>query len=225
MILWGLLLLLLLPLLTSAQAPAAFTLPSQPEYNLLSSCGKTCLFGSSDVWIGGRLGCSNPYTNDCMCRVDKAPTISSYASECNKNLCTLGGDSRQDISTFLSIYNSYCAKNGYTLPGAAEVTGDGGGGGGDVVGDPTAATVTRVSHATVTAASGGGRTGTGLVTAQKTVDTTIWTTVKPTAAAAEGGSGGELSRSDKIALGVGIGIGLPSAIAGIWVCFAGIWRR
>ena len=63
------------------------------------------------------------------------------------------------------------------------------------------------------------------VTAQKTVDTTIWTTVKPTASAADGGSGGELSRSDKIALGVGIGIGLPSAVAGIWVCCMGIMRR
>ncbi len=160
-ILWG---LLLLSQPTAGQPPPTFSLPNQPEYNLLSNCGKTCLYGSSDVWIGGRLGCSGPYTNDCMCRVDKAPTISSYASECNKNLCTLGGDVQQDINTFLSIYNSYCAKNGYTLPGAAanaaEPTGDATG---SIIGDSTAATVTRVTYATTTAGtSGGTKPGTGL---------------------------------------------------------------
>jgi hypothetical protein len=158
--LWGLLLLLLCHP-TFGQAPPTFTLPNQPEYNLLNQCGKTCLYGSSDVWIGGRLGCSSPYTNDCMCRLDKAPTISSYASECNKNLCTFG-DAQQDINTFLSLYNSYCAQNGYTLPGAAaEATGDSSGGT-VIKGDPTAATVTRVSHATITAGSGGTKTGAGL---------------------------------------------------------------
>jgi len=140
----------------TAQAPRTFSLHQQPEYNLLSGCGKTCMYGPAAVWIGGKLGCSDPYTNDCMCRLDKAPSISSYASECNKNLCTGFGDVQQDISTFLSLYNTYCAKNGYTLPGAVELvapTGDH-----TVVGDPTAATVTRITKATVTATGGGGAT-------------------------------------------------------------------
>ncbi|GAB1309971.1 Extracellular membrane protein CFEM domain-containing protein [Madurella fahalii] len=158
LLLWG---LLLLSQPTASQAPATFSLPSQPEYNLLSSCGKACLYGSGDVWIGGRLGCSGPYTNDCMCRVDKAPAISSYASECNKNLCT-SGDVQQDINTFLSLYNSYCAKNGYTLPGAAANAAEPTGDSATIIGDSTAATVTRVSHATVTAESGGTKPGTGL---------------------------------------------------------------
>ncbi|KAK4182664.1 hypothetical protein QBC35DRAFT_457066 [Podospora australis] len=221
-LLWG---LLLLSHPIAGQQPPTFSLPYQPQYNLLSGCGKTCLFGSSDVWIGGKLECSRPYTNDCMCRVDKAPIISSYASECNRNLCTVG-DPQQDINSFLSVYNSYCAKNGYTLPGAANnVAVPTGGAATSIIGDSTAATVTRVTHATVTAESSGTKPGTGSVMSQKTVDITVWTTVKPTAAAGDGGDGGELSRSDKIALGVGIGIGLPSAIAGIWVCVAGMWRR
>ncbi|KAM5349567.1 hypothetical protein ACJ41O_006072 [Fusarium nematophilum] len=33
--------------------------------------------------------------------------------------------------------------------------------------------------------------------------------------------GGGLSRSDKIALGCGIGIGLPSTLAALWMCFRG----
>ena len=158
-ILRGLLLLLLLSLFqpTAGQAPATFTLPWEPGYNLLSGCGKSCLYGAADVWIGGKLGCLGPYTNDCMCRIDKAPTISSYASECNKNYCTNGGDAQQDINTFLSLYNSYCAKNGYTLPGgAAFAEPTGGGGSMTIIGESTAATVTRVTHATRTAPSSGG---------------------------------------------------------------------
>ncbi|KAK4096063.1 hypothetical protein N658DRAFT_64756 [Parathielavia hyrcaniae] len=228
------LLLLLFLLLPShpvaAEAPPTFSLQNQPEFNLLSGCGKECLYGSSNVWIGGRLGCSGPYTNDCMCRVDKAAAISSYASECNSRLCT-HGDVQEDITTFLSLYNSYCAKNSYTLPGAAAEAGQTGGD--TVVGDPTAATVTRVTYATATAtaAVGGGSTittggGSGLVpTGQKTVDITVWTTVMPTASAGGEGSESGLSRSDMIALGVGIGIGLPSAIAGVWVCFMNMCKH
>jgi len=43
--------------------------------------------------------------------------------------------------------------------------------------------------------------------------------------AADGGNGGGLSSSAKIALGVGIDIGLPEAIAVIVTCFHQLGRR
>lgn len=38
-------------------------------------------------------------------------------------------------------------------------------------------------------------------------------------------SGGDLSRSDKIALGVGIGLGLPATFAGVLTCFIQLRAR
>lgn len=111
--------------------------------------------------MGARLDCGKPYINDCFCRVDKATDISSHATSCLDRLCTLAGAVQNDINTFLSIYNSYCAENGYTLEGAAAAPTPNAGGNGNVNGgvltsEPTAATVTRVTYATVTAPSRSG---------------------------------------------------------------------
>ncbi|KAK4221931.1 hypothetical protein QBC38DRAFT_549636 [Podospora fimiseda] len=177
-----------------------------------------------------------------LCRVNKAPAISSYATECNRNLCTVGGDYNRDISTFWSIYNDYYKKNGYTLQGAAApasaepteptkptehvvlmTT--------TVFGDPTAGTVTRITHATTTVESSVGSvttTTTGLAgptRTQKTVDVTVWTTVKPTTSDGDEGGGGGLNRSDNIPLGVGIEIGVPAVLVGIAGAWLNGWGR
>jgi len=96
-----------------------------------------------------------------MCRLDKAPTISSYASQCHKDRCT-AGVVQNDINTFLSLYNSYCAEAGYTLPGysaaAAEPTVGGSGGGGGGGGGGT--TATRTTFVSPTSGLSSGTSGT-----------------------------------------------------------------
>ena len=58
-----------------------------------------------------------------------------------------------------------------------------------------------------------------VLASQKTIDVISYVTVTPTNSSPNDAErGGEMSRSDKIALGVGIGIGLPATIAGIAVC-------
>ncbi|KAH7141082.1 hypothetical protein EDB81DRAFT_900732 [Dactylonectria macrodidyma] len=217
-------LLLASPPVSRAAAPATFTIDSEPDYDNQRRCGKACMW-EGNYWIGGRLGCDNPAVNDCMCRTNLASAISSYATSCLETLCTVG-DPDSDISTFLSLYNSYCAKNGYTLPGAAAFATETEADAVTTIGDSTAPTVTRVTFATVTGSSSESSESSNKATtlspqtSQKTVDITRTFTVAPTNTAdtKKGTSESGLSRSDKIALGVGIGFGLPATIAGIIMC-------
>ena len=158
----------------SCAVPTTFSITAELDYNKLRGCGKTCMWESNQYWVGGQLGCGPPYANDCMCRTDLATVISSHATSCLNHLCT-GGVVNNDINTFLSIYDSYCYKNGYTLPGAlvqvpktTEVV--------VTVGSPTAPTITRITVATITvpASSGSDRAATNALCKWFTFGVAAW---------------------------------------------------
>ena len=136
----------------AAAATTIFSITAEPDYPRLRDCGKWCMWDSPLSWIVGRLNCPPPYGNDCMCRADLATAMSAHATSCLTDMCT-PGDPNVDISTFLSLYNTYCLKNGYTLPGvAAAQTGtiDPGGGGTLASNAPGESTVSAAARITVT---------------------------------------------------------------------------
>ncbi|KAK0669845.1 hypothetical protein QBC41DRAFT_336507 [Cercophora samala] len=94
--------------LAACAAPSAFTITDEPDYSILRTCGKDCLWSDINYWVGGTLQCGSPYVNDCLCRVEFAPLISSHASSCIETLCTVGPVDGE-ISSFLSLYNTYQA--------------------------------------------------------------------------------------------------------------------
>ena len=151
-----------LPLLTTtilwlqaAVGPASglskpFTITADVDYANLRACGKSCLWESDQYWVGVPLGCAKPWVDDCFCRLDLATVVSSHATSCLRTLCTMGAP-ENDISSFLGLYNGYCARNGYTLTAAAAAVPKAT----LTIGDPNSPTITRVIVATVTAVSGG----------------------------------------------------------------------
>ncbi|KAF3170535.1 hypothetical protein TWF751_006702 [Orbilia oligospora] len=97
-------LLILVALLTNiqmigAQKPIVQTITNLDAYTAGRGCMRDCLYN-----IAGRNGCDN--TNECICRIDLQPALTSYLSTCISNSCA--GYTR-DVNSGVSIYQSYCS--------------------------------------------------------------------------------------------------------------------
>jgi len=114
-------------------------LPFPPNYSLLpthpipstptnhppgaQSCFAYNFAGCSTDALGGALGCHAPLcspqwaaTNNCYCRTDLQSVATSYLSSCVDKGCTVG-DFSIDVSSAISIYDSYCQGNGFAAMG------------------------------------------------------------------------------------------------------------
>ena len=130
----SLLSLLLTPLLLlQAASPAQATggvvsIRDELPFKALRECAADCLVWNSSGDLIGKLGCKYPYQNDCLCRADLGGVATKHLSSCGTTRCTVGPPDG-DISSALSIYNSYCLANGYEVTKAqaqAAPTGTGG---------------------------------------------------------------------------------------------------
>ncbi|KAL2201883.1 hypothetical protein CC79DRAFT_1377342 [Sarocladium strictum] len=84
---------------------AELTMTKEPSFKALRSCAQVCVaapFGSLPV----ELDCDYPYQNECLCREDLAGVASKYLSSCVPRQCTVG-PAEADLSSMMSIYNSY----------------------------------------------------------------------------------------------------------------------
>jgi len=103
----------------SASTAAKFTMTDIPTFESMRNCAQICVtapFGSLPV----TLGCNYPYQNECVCRVDLAGVASNYLSSCVPSQCTVG-PADADMSSMMSIYNSYCKSNGFDVTAAPAV--------------------------------------------------------------------------------------------------------
>ncbi|RVD89517.1 uncharacterized protein DFL_000521 [Arthrobotrys flagrans] len=82
-----------------AQKAVVQTITNLDSYAAGRVCMRDCIFK-----IAGRNGCDN--TNDCICRIDLQPQMTSYLSTCISNSCA--GYTR-DVNSGISIYQSYCS--------------------------------------------------------------------------------------------------------------------
>ncbi|KAK4212285.1 hypothetical protein QBC37DRAFT_195609 [Rhypophila decipiens] len=170
----------------------------QPGYYSIRPCAQGCV-GCSDSradQIAFMIGCGHVSPNECWCAIDQFTMATSALKDCVSRSCTIGASWESDYSAAEAFYTSYCERAGFTHAGVsgAETT---------VAGDGTRSTTVLVGNeppARTGTVDGGGTGGPGR-SGPVTED-----------------QGGGLSRSDKIALGVGIGLGLPATFAGIVTC-------
>jgi len=96
-----------------ASQNAQYTIESVPAYSLQRSCVQYCI-GTGDGGLPGNLGCPNPNQplNACACRTDLQPSASSFLTSCVNQWCS---SDPSDLSSAISIYDSYCASNGFAI--------------------------------------------------------------------------------------------------------------
>lgn len=115
--------------------------PTNPQSPGAQSCFALGSPGCSADALGNALGCHAPEctpqwaaTNNCYCRSDLQSVATSYLSSCVDKGCTVG-DSSIDVSSAISIYDSYCQGNGFAAmgnaPAATTAVGAGATGGGE----------------------------------------------------------------------------------------------
>ncbi|KAG4435736.1 hypothetical protein IFR05_008786 [Cadophora sp. M221] len=229
------LLLLLLPSTIAAQAADLKTvsIANANDYLVSRNCVKACLW--TGLWVGEVIGCGAPYYNQCYCNANLVSSATSYLSGCAITYCT----AEPDATSAVNIYAGYCSSAGYPIGEAnvaIQTTTQNAGGGGDSVTKTSLTIVTATSVSPSNSAGGSESTPqTPPATTQKPTTTviinkfsTLWTTIPPTgtAGARSGVTGGSgYSTSDKIALGVGIGFGVPATVAAIFMCIRSFRRQ
>lgn len=191
-------------------APATLSIWSEDGFTQARSC-VTEAFDNWDeggLWNGG-LKCNKnangAYLNQCVCRSDILSLGESYISSVIKTGCS---SNSVDIQNGLSLYDSYCVN---AFVSKAQVTA-----GGTTTQDLSG---TRTSLFMPTATN-----GVSLYLSNSS-DYSLTPDFLPTVAGggssstdSSNPSGGGLSLADRIALGVGIGVGLPATLATLVMC-------
>jgi len=138
-------LLVLVPFSLAQSTASADTNPqsitAQPLFASQKPCAQQCFFPNYLACpvdavasaIGCQYGTNCPpdvqtinyeAANDCYCRLDLQPIASRYLSSCVLQKCTVG-DSSIDMSSALSLYDTYCWAKGFvpatTTTSAGEV--------------------------------------------------------------------------------------------------------
>lgn len=102
-----------------------WSLPSQPLYLQQQECVQACFWhtdspGQDDV-LNAIVGCSPPWTNECFCEPKSASIASGFLSNCVAVHCTASATAGAPLPTALSVYNNYCASNGFSIPTVASI--------------------------------------------------------------------------------------------------------
>jgi hypothetical protein len=98
-----------------SDASATQSLYSEDLYKQQRSCAQCCFkdctfLSTGEDLIAGDLSCPSPILNSCYCRGDLQAAAVSSVSSCVSSACS--GDT-VDIQSATSLYQAYCASNGY----------------------------------------------------------------------------------------------------------------
>ena len=212
--------LALLPIALGAQSdsgPTAYvSISDSPAYATARPCAAGCLWDNTDIYVCSvnagwydvamELQCGCDSLNACYCGQDNAASASSYISSCVSSACS---NFPQETNSAINLYNNYCATANVAVSTTSDTSLP------SRTASPVAASVaspTTSPHRTTQTSSSG----------EEAADSTnaAATAVKSEAAAAPNDSDvadekDGLSRSDLIAIGVGLGVGIPSLIIAI----------
>jgi hypothetical protein len=193
------LVLLFYPILASESV--LWSISSLDAYASQRACAQKCFYDRDYAGeyytnlIASVISCTTPCQESCCCRPDLQSLAESYLSSCVANLCSTD---TLDIESAVSLYEGYCTPK---YPPA---------------------TTAQEAATTQTAARPGDSSpqSTILQTSPNTYTPSLTSELiaGPTGSGvqnASGGGGSGLSRSDKIALGTGIGVPLLGIIVSI----------
>ena len=96
-----------------SQQAQQYTIISVPAYEHQHACVQYCIGGEADENLPNALGCPSTYLNACVCRTDLQPSASSFLTACVNQGCS---SDPSDLSSAISLYDSYCASNGFPVP-------------------------------------------------------------------------------------------------------------
>ncbi|EXJ72523.1 uncharacterized protein A1O5_03669 [Cladophialophora psammophila CBS 110553] len=172
-------------------------------FEVLRSCEQECIWGTCCISVADFIGCNSPWYNGCVCDLNMQNPAASHVASCISSKCA----SNTDVSTAVAVYLDYCASAGYPLANVARVS--------SVATQASRETLTfNVNGDTATTMTPPVTTAAGTTSSNGPSTTHAADTPASTNPASHSG----YSTSDKIALGVGIGVGLPSLLATIWSC-------
>ncbi|KAH8586987.1 hypothetical protein B0O99DRAFT_694953 [Bisporella sp. PMI_857] len=178
------------------------------------TCVNNCIYEPN--WgfaaaIEDALGCAKPVANNCYCATASASlsAVDSWLSRCATSSCGRG-DVSDDLNAMKSIYASYCLQAGFTAPiistwyTPATTTASSS--------TPTTTQVTIVTQTAPPSNSGSGTQVTVYTTSTQWVNNEGSNIPAPAS----------VSGPNKVALGAGLGVGIPAFIAlvgvGVWLC-------
>jgi len=177
------------------------------------TAARSCMTEAFHAWAGGGLwngalscnmNANGAYLNECVCRADLLSIGESYISSFVKSACS---PDTIDIQSGLSMYDNYCAT---AYPKANQITDVGIA----VIPSDIATSGSETPMATGSPlASDSART-----TEDPTLLTDGFQTPSPTTDSGGAEQSQGFSRADVIALGVGIGVGLPATLATLVMC-------
>src|SRR3569833_4330020 len=105
-----------------SQNPGPQSLVDQGNFSKLRPCAQNCFFyraGYTSDYVGRYMQCSITTTllsrvaeNECYCRTDLQ--ISAHLT-ISKRVLSLCASNTNDVTSALSVYDSYCTSNGYVV--------------------------------------------------------------------------------------------------------------
>ncbi|EPS41140.1 hypothetical protein H072_4941 [Dactylellina haptotyla CBS 200.50] len=184
---------------------AGVSIVSDSDYMTARPCIQTCIWYNGGLGRGGNsgfedvgkaLGCGQSPINACYCSSRLTSSATSYFSGCIRSLCTAVTDPA-DLSSALSIYGRYC---GTAIVDAPHTTNR------DSFSASTSGSAsdsrTGSGNTVSTAAPTGGSTSPNASSGPSSTSSTGST--EQTSPSSSG-----LTTTSKIALGVGLGVGIP----------------
>jgi hypothetical protein len=97
--------------IAASQEPPTWSIQSVSVFGYLRVCAQGCLGLGPYSYLPAVLDCPSPILNACVCRTDLASSASSALTSCVNQGCS---SNPADVSSVVSLYNSYCSVNGYT---------------------------------------------------------------------------------------------------------------
>jgi hypothetical protein len=184
-----------------ALADSKVTIYSMSAYSTLRKCVQSCLYGGCNaayVDTGCLLGCGQDlvgdYLDSCYCRTDLALMASSLISSCATAACSPSPG--PDASAAVSLYADYCH---VVFPTTT----------------PAASTITLGPSSLTSALTSGGPQSPASTAVAPTISILTTTVISVTTEASNSGTSGgsSLSRSDTIAVVMGVLAVLSTALA------------
>jgi len=137
----GALLILCLQVVPARSQNDAISIWSEPDYVRQRDCLKLCWRCNTPCpVVHGVIGCANAPFDSCMCREDLRSSASSFLTSCINYRCS---SAPTDLTSAVSLYNSYChLTTSLSAPATNVATSTVGGGEG---GSPTVVIITTVT--------------------------------------------------------------------------------
>ncbi|KAF2728139.1 hypothetical protein EJ04DRAFT_392059, partial [Polyplosphaeria fusca] len=186
---------------------APVTLGSETAYSTARACAAGCLVFNG-VWACGvnagyydlavKLECGCSPINACYCSAGLASSATNYIQSCVSSACDGVGNVGDEVTAMLGLYDGYCATANAALSSAT----------------PSAAVSESTTSVQAPVTSGDTARSESTAMSSAAPGTTAATSTPTSSSTTSSEKDNGLSKSDIIALGTGLGVGIPSLLIG-----------